>query len=175
MLCFLGSARNGDHKNFTKIPMIFQCQNSPGKSEKKNHRIFLESRQGNSPCLLSHLLLCSEHSYTPPQVVASSYGVLRQKGLVAWCTATAAMLAISDWDAHRGAQKSPAISDCDAHRGAQKSLAISETRQSNAALHFNLRVPWEVASCYFRVQSPFFLRDFWRCGSVSLSFMYPSL
>ena len=58
------------------------------------------------------------------------------------------------------------ICDCDAHRGPQKSLAISDT------LHCDLGVRWKVASdLKFRVEilrpKPFFLRDFWRFGSIN--------
>ena len=59
-----------------------------------------------------------------------------------------------------------AICDCDAYRGSQKSLVISET------LHCDWRVRWKVASdSRFQVaisepETPFFLWDFWRFGSV---------
>ena len=64
-----------------------------------------------------------------------------------------------------------AICDCDAHRGPQKSLAISETRQSNAALHFNCaretRWRFAISGCDFRARNYSFLLDFWRFGSVN--------
>ena len=54
-----------------------------------------------------------------------------------------------------------AICDCDAHRGPQKWLAISETLRCDlrAICDFDLR--------YFWGRKPFFLRAFWRFGSVN--------
>ena len=64
------------------------------------------------------------------------------------------------------------LCDCDAHRGPQKSQRLP--RQEKAMLHCDLRVRWKVASdLRFRAamsepKTPsFFLRDFWRFGSVN--------
>ena len=64
-----------------------------------------------------------------------------------------------------------AICNCDAHRGPQKSQRFP--REERAMLHCDLRVRWKVASdSRFRaaiseLANPFFLRDFWRFGSVN--------
>ena len=74
--------------------------------------------------------------------------------------------------AHRNRSDFFSICDCDAHRRAQESQRFP--RQEKAALHCDLRVRWKVASdlrfrgaINFRARIPFFLRDFWRFGSVN--------
>ena len=63
------------------------------------------------------------------------------------------------------------ICDCDAHRGPHKSQRF--LRQEKAMLHCDLRVRWKVASdlrsraAISEPETPFFLRDFWRFGSVN--------
>ena len=61
--------------------------------------------------------------------------------------------------------------DCDAHRGPQKAQRFP--RHEKGMLHCDLRVRWKVASdLRFRAaisepETPFFLRDFSRFGSVN--------